>query len=161
MFCAAIWRDSVFLLRFSFLGYIHVFLCDMSLKTSIELFFFPFLFSVYCRSVSPYVVSIVSGGCNQLLYVIIFYTAFVCNYFFTPSEFFTSVITGDFFLGSNKQQVSLALQDSPMYSCNEPSQFLATLLRLQNAPTASLSRGKTSSTSVLDMTLSNLMVRFQ
>ena len=39
-----------------------------------ELFFFPFLFSSYCRSVGPRVVSIVSGGCNQsfsaLLYVV-------------------------------------------------------------------------------------------
>ena len=44
------------------------------LKTSIELFFFPFLFSVYCRSVTPHVISIVSGSCNQsssrILYVV-------------------------------------------------------------------------------------------
>ena len=32
---------------------------------SIELCFFPFLFSGYCRSVGPRGVSIVSGGCNQ------------------------------------------------------------------------------------------------
>ena len=36
-----------------------------SFKTSIELFFFPFLFSGYCHSVGPRVVRIVSVSCNQ------------------------------------------------------------------------------------------------
>ena len=37
----------------------------LPLETSMELFFFPLLFSGYCRSAGPRVVSIVSGGCNQ------------------------------------------------------------------------------------------------
>ena len=37
----------------------------LSLKTSIELFFFPFLFSVYCGSVVFRVVSSISGDWNQ------------------------------------------------------------------------------------------------
>ena len=36
-----------------------------TLKTSIELFFFPFLFSGYVYSVDPRVVSFVPDGCNQ------------------------------------------------------------------------------------------------
>ena len=36
-----------------------------SLKTSIDLFDFPFLFYGYFRPVDPRVVSIVPGGCNQ------------------------------------------------------------------------------------------------
>ena len=39
------------------------------------LFFFPFLFSRYFRSVGPRVVSIVSGGCNQsssMLFYVVF-----------------------------------------------------------------------------------------
>ena len=39
--------------------------------------------------------------------------------------------------------------------------FLPSQLRLQNTPTTSLQRGKNTSTSVLDMTLNNLMLRFQ
>ena len=65
LFCAAIRRDSVSLLRFPFLSHVHVFSCEMSLKTSTELFFFTLLFSGYCRSVNLCVVSIVSGDCNQ------------------------------------------------------------------------------------------------
>ena len=37
----------------------------LSLKTSTELFFFPFLFSSYFRSVDARVFSIVSGRCNH------------------------------------------------------------------------------------------------
>ena len=39
--------------------------------------------------------------------------------------------------------------------------LLPSRLGLKNTPTASLQRGKTPPTSVLDMTLNNLMVRFQ
>ena len=71
LFWAAIRGDSVSLLRFPFLSHIHVFLL---LKTSIDLFSFPFLFSGYFHSVDPCVVSIVSGGSDQsssaLFYVI-------------------------------------------------------------------------------------------
>ena len=42
------------------------------------------------------------------------------------------------------------------YNVHWPSQ-----LKLQNTPTASLQRGKTPSTNVLDMTLSKMMVRLQ
>ena len=54
LFCAAIRRDLVSLKRFPFLTHVHVF----SFKTSIQLFFFPFLFSGYFRSVDPRVVSL-------------------------------------------------------------------------------------------------------
>ena len=42
-----------------------------------------------------------------------------------------------------------------------PTWPLPSWLGLQNRTTASLKRGKTPQTSVLDMTLNNLMVRFQ
>ena len=77
LICAAIGIDSVSLLRFPFLSHVLVFLCEKllirCLKRSKELFFFPF-FPGYCRSVGPYVVSIVSRAYHQfssaLLYVI-------------------------------------------------------------------------------------------
>ena len=69
LFCAAIRRDSVSLLRFPFLSHVHVFLCEMSLvsllKRSYSCFFSPSLFSGYFLSVDPHVLSIISGGCNQ------------------------------------------------------------------------------------------------
>ena len=60
------------------LSHIHVFSCEMSLfsrlKRPSSCFFFPLLFSGYCHSVSPRVVNIVSGDCNQssfeLFYVV-------------------------------------------------------------------------------------------
>ena len=49
-FCAAIRRDSVSLLKFPFLSYVQVFSCKIPkqklLEISIQLFFFPFLFSI-------------------------------------------------------------------------------------------------------------------
>ena len=75
LFCAAIRTDSVSILRLPFLSDVHVFSCEMSLKSSTELFFIPLLFSGYCRSAGPRVVSIVSGGSNQsssaLFYVVL------------------------------------------------------------------------------------------
>ena len=74
LFCDAIRRDSVSLLRLPFFSYVRIFSCEESLKTSIELFFFLLLFSGYCRSARPSVVSIGSSGCNQssseLFYVV-------------------------------------------------------------------------------------------
>ena len=66
LFCTAICRDLVMA---SFINHVHILsLCDvacLSFKTSIKLFFFPFLLSGYFSSVHPGVVSIVSGGCIQ------------------------------------------------------------------------------------------------
>ena len=50
----------------------------------------------------------------------------------------------------------------PVYICFIPNIVHGpSHLRVQNTPTASLQRGKTSPTSLLDMTWNNLMVRFQ
>ena len=65
---------KVSLLRFPFLLWDVAYL---SLKTSIELFYFPFLFSGYCRSAGPSVVRIVSGGSNQSSSTIVCSTLFV------------------------------------------------------------------------------------
>ena len=69
LFCAAIRRDSVSLFKFFFFFHVHVFLCEMllisCLKCPYSWVFFPFLFSGYCHSVGPHVISIISGGCNQ------------------------------------------------------------------------------------------------
>ena len=67
LFCAAIWRDSVFRARFSFLSHVHVLSFEMLLISHINIrrvFFLP-IFSGKCRSVGPRAVSIVSGGCIQ------------------------------------------------------------------------------------------------
>ena len=64
LFCAAIRRISVSLLRSSVLSYVHVFSC-LSLKTPIEMLFFSLLLSVCVCSVGLCVASIVSIGCNQ------------------------------------------------------------------------------------------------
>ena len=81
LFCVAIRRDSVSLLRFPFLRNIHVFSCDfpyLSLGISSQLFFFPFRFSSYCWSADPWVVSDVSGHCNESIYA--FYAVFETTY---------------------------------------------------------------------------------
>ena len=64
LFCAANRRDSV-----SLLACPHFIMWDIackSFKMFVELFSFPFLFSGYFHSINPHVVSIVSGGSNQL-----------------------------------------------------------------------------------------------
>ena len=85
LFCAAIRRDSVSLLRFPFLRHVHIFSSMMSLvsrlKTSIELFFFPLLFSGYCRPTAPHVVRIVFIGYNQsssALFYVVFESLYRC-----------------------------------------------------------------------------------
>ena len=78
LFCAAIRRDSVSLLKFPFLSYVLVLLFEMlfmSRLNAIELFFFPFLFPSYCHRV----VSIVSGGYN-LSCLVLFYVVLVSLY---------------------------------------------------------------------------------
>ena len=76
LFCAAIKRDSVFLLRFPCLSSSFLmwnFTC-LLLEISMQLFFFLLSFSAYFCSVDACVVSIVSGHCNQsssmLFYVV-------------------------------------------------------------------------------------------
>ena len=68
LFCAAIRRNSVSLIKFSFLSHVQVFSCEMLFISRLkrpELFFFPFLFPIYCRSVVHSVVCLVFDGCNQ------------------------------------------------------------------------------------------------
>ena len=69
LFCAAIRRDSVLLLRLPFLCHVHVFSCEMSrvsrLKRPFLLFFCTLLFSGYLYSADTRFVSIASGSCNQ------------------------------------------------------------------------------------------------
>ena len=64
LFCAAIRRDPVTLLRFPFLSHVQFFLeCDLAcllLEKSTQLFYFLFLFSGYFCSVYPYVACIFS-----------------------------------------------------------------------------------------------------
>ena len=83
LFCAAIRRDSVSLLKFPFLSQVPVLSWEMlfisRLKTPIELFFFPFLFPSYCHSVVIRVVSIVSDGSHQSSFVF-FYVVFESLY---------------------------------------------------------------------------------
>ena len=68
LFCAVIRKDSVSLLRFSFLSNVQVFSCEIShiyhLKCSCS-YFFQCLFSAYFCSVDAWVVCIISGRCNQ------------------------------------------------------------------------------------------------
>ena len=68
LFWAPIRRHLVSLFNFPILSYIQVFSCEtfacLSLKISIQLSFFPFLFSGYFCSVDACVVCIVFGRCN-------------------------------------------------------------------------------------------------
>ena len=69
LFCATVGRDSSsFFYSFSFLTtsiFSRVRCCLLvAFKTSIVFFSFPFLFSGYCYSAGPRVVSIVSDCCN-------------------------------------------------------------------------------------------------
>ena len=67
LFGAAIRKDSVSLLSFPFHNH-SMFSREMLLVGRLKrqlMFFFSLFFSGYCHSVSPRIVSIVSGGCNQ------------------------------------------------------------------------------------------------
>ena len=76
LFCASVRRDTVSFLTFPVLSRVHVFPCEMSLvsrlKRPYRCFSSHFSFSGYCRSASPRVVSIVSGGCNQFSSVLLY-----------------------------------------------------------------------------------------
>ena len=66
LFCAAIRKGSVSLSKFPFLSHVQVFWCEILFISRLkrpELFFFQFLFPIYCNSVVHHVVSIVSDGC--------------------------------------------------------------------------------------------------
>ena len=82
LFCAAIRRDSVFLIRFPFLSHVHVFSCEMSLVSCRKLpCFFRLLFSGYCRSAGFRVVSSLSGGYNwssSVLFYAVFESLYRC-----------------------------------------------------------------------------------
>ena len=69
LFCAAIWRDLVSLLRFLFLSHVQVFLCQISLvcrlKSLCSCFSLHFLLSGYFCSVDACVHCFVSGRSNQ------------------------------------------------------------------------------------------------
>ena len=73
LFCAAIRRAYVSLLKFLFLSNVHVLSCEMLFKTSIELLFFPLLFPSYCHSVVHRVIIIVSDGYNESSIVFFLY----------------------------------------------------------------------------------------
>ena len=78
--CCYLKRFS-FALKISFLSNVTVFSCEMSFKTSIELFFFPCLFSGYFHSVGPRIVSIISCVCNQspfTLFYVVFNSLYRC-----------------------------------------------------------------------------------
>ena len=77
-FCAAIRKDSVSLLRF--LCLVKDFAC-LTLEISIQLFFFPFLFSDYFCSVDACLICIVSDHCNQSFSIILLLWEF-----FTPAS---------------------------------------------------------------------------
>ena len=70
LFCAAIWGDSVSLLKFSFFSHVHVFLCEMffisRLKYPWSCFSSQFCFLVIVILL-VFVFSIVSDGCNPPL----------------------------------------------------------------------------------------------
>ena len=83
LFCAAIRRDSVSLLKFPFLSYVQILSCEMlfisRLNCPMQLFSFPFLFPRFCHFVIYRVVSIVSDGRNQSSFVF-FYVDFESLY---------------------------------------------------------------------------------
>ena len=69
LFCAAIRRNSVSLLKLPYFSHVEIFWCEISLvcclKYPYSCFFFPFLFSTYCCSFDPWVVCVIYGHCNQ------------------------------------------------------------------------------------------------
>ena len=91
LFCAAIWRDSISLLRFPFLSHVQVFLCKLllirRLKHSLRCFSIHSLFLSYCHSVGHRVISIISGGCNQSSFVFFLESLYRCiNAFFIAGK---------------------------------------------------------------------------
>ena len=75
LFCAAIRRDSVSLLKFPFLSNIQVLSCEMLFISRLKCplsFFFPFSFSSHCNSVGLRAVSIVSANNYQSPFVLFY-----------------------------------------------------------------------------------------
>ena len=91
LFCAAVWRDSVSLLKFPFffkpcLGLLMWDFVCLSLIIYTQLFFFPFLFYNYCCSVGSCVICAVSSRCNQSFFVH-FYEVFKSSYRYIDAIF--------------------------------------------------------------------------
>ena len=85
LFCAAIWRDSVSLLKFPFLSHVQVLSCEMlfisRLKRPWSCFSSHFCFLVFSHSVTYRVVSIVSDGRNQsssVFFYVVFESLYGC-----------------------------------------------------------------------------------
>ena len=99
LFCAAIRRDSVSLLRFPFLRHVHVLSCEISLISHLNVHRFVFFTLFYCYfcSAKPRVVIIVSGGCNQsssTLFYIVFWSLYRCvNAVFNAGKSASSVFS--------------------------------------------------------------------
>ena len=85
LFCAAIWNNSVSLLRFPLLTYVHIFSCETSLVSRLKhpysCFSSQILFSGYFWSADPCVISIILGDCNQfssVLFYVVFKSLYQC-----------------------------------------------------------------------------------
>ena len=104
LFCAAIRRDSVSVLKFPFLSHFQVFLWEIllvcHLKCPYSLFYFPVLFSGYFCSVDACIVSIY----------------YLYYYYYSFWVFFTPELADSFSLEFEWQQVSSSLRDSSLYS---------------------------------------------
>ena len=99
LFCAAIWRDSVSLLKFPFITHVQVFSSEMLLLVvlSVHNVFLPFLFPYYCRSVGHRVVSIIFDGCNKssfvFFYVVLELVCQCVNTVFNAGKSFSSLLS--------------------------------------------------------------------
>ena len=86
LFCTTIRRYLISLLRHLFLRHFQVFSCEISLsltpEMSLQLFFFPFLFSGSFCSLDACIVCIVPGGWNQSSSALFFYVVLESFYRF-------------------------------------------------------------------------------
>ena len=109
LFCAALRRDSVSLLKFSFLSHVRVLLCEMLFISPLErpLSCFPSDFFSYCHSIVHRFISIVSDGCNEssimFLYIVESFYRYVNTVFnagkSSPSFFLGTYSLSTTFLG--------------------------------------------------------------
>ena len=130
--CAAIRRDSVSLLKFSFLSQVHVLSCEIlfisRLKCPWSCFPYHFCFLII---IVVLFISFVSGGCNESSFVflyIVFESLYgcvnaVCNagnssssLFSCPLIVFRPSLADGITMDFEWQQVSPGLQDSSQYS---------------------------------------------
>ena len=104
LFCAAIIRDSVSLLRFPFLSHVQslyvILVWCVAWKVD-AIFFFPFWFSSYCFSVISCSVCVVSDCCNQSFFALL-YVVFESLYrsidaIFNADESSSSIFSWHFF----------------------------------------------------------------